>query len=117
MIRSRATGRATAANPVGVYRAYHLHDLLERVREGFAQLDAGTIDLFELDELIHHYGRCARELRKFCGSRPEDCDHAAQTLARLREQGQEIDWWEAGGAATRDRSPTLTSLTRPPDSR
>lgn len=117
MIRSRATGRATAANPVGAYRAYHLHDLLERVREGFAQLDAGTIDVFELDELIHRYGRCARELRRFCGSRPEDWDHAAQRLARLREQRTEIDWWEAGGAVTRDDSPTLTGLTRPQEPR
>lgn len=104
MIRSLTTGRPTAPNPVDVYRAHHLHDLLERVREGFAQLDAGTIDVFELDELIQRYGRCTRELRRFCGSRPEDWDPASQTLAGLRAQGQEIDWWEAGGAATRDRS-------------
>jgi hypothetical protein len=32
------------------------------VREGFARLDAGEIDAFELDDLIHHYKRSAREL-------------------------------------------------------
>lgn len=42
--------------------------LLERIRDGFARLDAGQIDVFELDDLIHHYKRCARELWKFCGS-------------------------------------------------
>jgi hypothetical protein len=104
VIRALAKGRGAAENPVGVYRAQQLLDLLERVREGFAQLDAGVIDVFELDELIHRYGRCARELRRFCGSTAEDWDHAARTLARLREQGEEPDWWEAGGAAMADRS-------------
>jgi hypothetical protein len=73
--------------------------LLERAREGFAQLDTGVIDVFERDELIHRYGRCARELRGFCGSSPEERDHAAPTLDRLRERGEEPDWWEADGAA------------------
>ena len=98
MIRSRATRPSTAADTVGAYRAHQLRDLLERVREGFAQLDADTIDAFELDSLIHRYGRCARELRRFCGSRPEEWELAARTLAQLNEQGEEIDWWEAGRA-------------------
>jgi hypothetical protein len=29
--------------------------LLDRVRDGFARLDAGEIDVFEMDELIHRY--------------------------------------------------------------
>jgi hypothetical protein len=39
-----------------------LRALLERARDGFARLDAGEIDAFELDELIHRYKRAAREL-------------------------------------------------------
>ena len=36
------------------------------VREGFRKLDAGEMDAFELDELIHRYKRSTKELWKFC---------------------------------------------------
>jgi hypothetical protein len=39
------------------------------VRAGFAQLDSGEIDEFDLDDLIHHYKRSAGELWKFCPCR------------------------------------------------
>ena len=35
--------------------------LFEHVRERLARLDAGEIDAFDLDELIHRYKRSARE--------------------------------------------------------
>ena len=64
--------------------------LLEHVREGFARLDAGELDAFELDELIHRYKRSTRELWKFCNlGRPE-------TVAWMLENEGEIDWWAAG---------------------
>ena len=60
------------------------------MREGFARLDAGELDAFELDELIHRYKRSARELWKFCNlNRPE-------TVAWMLENEGEIDWWAAG---------------------
>ena len=35
-------------------------------------MDAGELDAFELDELIHRYKRSTRELWKFCNlGRPE----------------------------------------------
>jgi hypothetical protein len=86
--------------------AYHqtqLRALLDRVRVGFAQLDAGDIDEFDLDDLIHHYKRSAAELWKFCGSTGGQCLQAARTLQYLSEQGEEPDWWDAG-ASRRDRS-------------
>jgi hypothetical protein len=70
--------------------------LLDRVREGFARLDAGEIDAFDLDDLIHRYKRSAHELWKFCGSSGSEWERAATTLAWLREQGEEPDWWDAG---------------------
>jgi hypothetical protein len=84
-----------------VIAAYHqeqLRALLERVREGFARLDAGEIDVFELDDLIHRYKRSATELWKFCGSSGGEWEQAAGTLAYLRERGEEPDWWEAGAS-------------------
>ena len=70
-------------------------------REGFARLDAGEIDPFELDDLIHHYKRSARKLWSFCGSTGSQWEHADRMLKFLRESGQEPDWWQAG--APRER--------------
>ena len=70
--------------------------LLERVREGFVRLDSGELDAFELDELIYHYMRSAKELWKFCGSTGSQWESAARTLAMLREDGEESGWWQAG---------------------
>jgi hypothetical protein len=75
--------------------------LLEHVRAGFARLDAGEIDEFELDDLLHHYKRSAAKLWTFCGSSGGQGLLAANTVAYLREQGEEPDWWERG--APRDR--------------
>ena len=71
--------------------------LLDRVTDGFARLDTGGIDVFELDELIHRYKRSARELWKFCGQTGSDRVFAARTLEFWRQQGEELpDWWDAG---------------------
>jgi hypothetical protein len=81
---------------IAAYHEEQLGLLLERVRDGFVRLDAGEIDVFELDELIHHYKRSAVELWKFCGSSGGAWVRAARTLAFLREKGDAPDWWEAG---------------------
>jgi hypothetical protein len=81
---------------IGAYHEEQLRGLLEHVREGFARLDRGEIDAFELDELIHRYKRSARELWKFCGSSGSGWERAAKTLAFLRADGEEPDWWSAG---------------------
>jgi hypothetical protein len=81
-----------------------LRTLLEYVRAGFAQLDAGEIDELDMDDVIHHYTRSATELWKFCGSSGGQWQHAAHTLAYLREHDEEPNWWERG-APRRTRSP------------
>ncbi len=81
---------------IAAYHEEQLGLLLERVREGFVRLDAGGIKVFDLDELIHHHKRSAAELWKFCGSSGGAWVRAARTLAFLRYEGDEPDWWEAG---------------------
>jgi hypothetical protein len=73
------------------------------VRDGFAQLDSGEMDVFELDDLIHRYKRAAAELWKFCGSSGAQWLQAASVLSSLRERGEEPGWW-ARSAPRRDRS-------------
>ena len=66
------------------------------MRHGFARLDAGEIDAFELDDLIHRYKRSARELWKFCGQSGSEWLTAARTLEYLEEHGEPLpDWWAA----------------------
>jgi hypothetical protein len=79
--------RREARRVIGAYHEEELHRLLEHVRAGFAELDAGKIDVFELHDLIHRYERSARELWKFCGSSGSQWERAASTLALLRERG------------------------------
>ncbi len=74
------------------------------MRAGFTQLDAGEIDEFDLDDLIHHYKLSAAELWKFCGSSGGQWPRAANALRYLREHGQEPNWWKSG-ASRRTRSP------------
>ena len=88
---------------MGAYHEEQLLALLEHVRDGFARLDAGEIDAFELDDLIHRYKRSARELWKFCGQSGAGWEHAASMLAWLREDGDEPDWWQAGEPRHRRR--------------
>jgi len=96
--------RRAARELIAAYHQSELRALLERVRSGFAQLDNGEIDEFELDGLIHHYQRSASELWKFCGSTGGQWLRAARSLTYFRDQHDEPDWWEAG-TPRRDRSP------------
>ena len=88
---------------IAEYHEQQLRLLLERVREGFAKLEAGEIDPFDLDDLIHHYKRSAQKLWSFCGSAGAGWERAALTVEWEREQGEpETDWWEVGRPRRRD---------------
>ena len=100
---SKAARRA-AAELIGSYHQHQLRRLLEHVRVGLEQLDAGEVDEFELDDLIFHYKRAAAELWKFCAVSGSRVEEAASTLAYLRGRDEEPDWWERG--RPRGRKPT-----------
>ncbi|MGQ0434558.1 MAG: hypothetical protein ACT452_19395 [Microthrixaceae bacterium] len=87
-------GTLPEARPiVAAYHQEQLRALLERVREGFARLDAGEINEFEVDDLIHRYKRATKQLWLFCGSTGRQELHAAAALAQWRDRGEERDWW------------------------
>jgi len=88
--------RRAARELVVAYHHSQLRELLEHVRVGFSRLDAGDIDEFELDDVIHHSKRSATELWKFCGSSGGQWQQAASALRYLREHGEDPNWWEAG---------------------
>jgi hypothetical protein len=96
-IEDEKARRRAARRLIGDYHDEQLRLLLQHVRDGFEKLDAGELDPFGLDELIHRYKRSARKLWSFCGSSGAGWERAALTLESLREQGEEEpDWWAAG---------------------
>jgi hypothetical protein len=100
--------RRAARELIGAYHEEQLRGLLEHVREGFARLDRGEIDAFELDELIHRYKRSARELwssarpRAQTGSAPSGCSYScAKTAAVLLLIAEAVDkGFVVGGCPT-----------------
>jgi hypothetical protein len=87
--------RRAARERVGNYHRAELRHLLDHVRDGFARLDAGEIDEFELDDLIHQYKKAAAKLWSFCGSSGGQWLQAAKTLQYLEATGEPgRDWWE-----------------------
>jgi hypothetical protein len=87
--------RRAAREVIAAYHEQQLRALLEHVRSGFAQLDAGEIYVFTLDDLIHRYKRAAGKLWQFCGSTGGQWLHAANMLEFQRERGEQPDWWAA----------------------
>jgi len=86
--------RGAARAAVGAYHEGELARLLEYVREGLERYDAGEIDAFEFDELIHHYKRATQKLWSFCVGGGAHVYSTARTLEWLREQGELPNWWE-----------------------
>lgn len=92
--------RAERRAAIETIRCYHdaqLRLLLEHVRDALEQMDAGALDGFEVDELIHRYKRSTRELWKFCGQTGSAMLRAALTLDYSRDHGEEpMDRRDAG---------------------
>jgi hypothetical protein len=69
-------------------------DLLGHVQAGFDRYDAGEIDAFGLDDLIHHYQLAAKELWKFYAVSGGHVEIAVRTLELWEERGETPDWWQ-----------------------
>lgn len=83
---SEKARRREAREIVGAYHQEQLRILLGDVRDGFARLDAGEIDEFDLDDLIHRYNRSARKLWSFCGASGSQWLQAAAALEYMRDR-------------------------------
>ena len=95
---SKAERRAARA-AVGAYHEAELARLLEHVREGLARYDAGEIDAFELDDLIHHYKRATQKLWSFCSGGGSQIYSTAKTARVAARRGRAPELVGPGGAA------------------
>ena len=92
---SEKAERQAARDLVERYHRAELLALLGHIRHGFAQLDAGQIDEFDLDGLIHRYKKAAAKLWAFCGTGGSQLLQAARVLQSAETTGQPYrDWWE-----------------------
>lgn len=94
MIDSSKAERRAARATVAAYHETEVSKLIERLRAGLARYDAGEIDAFELDDLVHHYKRASQKLWSFCTGSGGQIETAARTLRWLRQHGGQPDWWE-----------------------
>ena len=93
MASEKAQRRAAIAL-LATYHEAQLADLIEHVRDGLARYDAGEIDAFELDAVMHRYQRAARELWKFCSVSGAHALSVARLLEQSAAAGDLPDWWE-----------------------
>jgi hypothetical protein len=94
--RDTKAARRAARERVGRYHEARLKELLDHVRDGVARYDAGELDAFDLDGVIHQYTRAARELWKFCAVTGSQALYTAGMLDYWVKEGEEPDWWERG---------------------
>ena len=92
--RTKAQRRADQATLLAYHEA-RLAELLDHVRTAIAEYDAGTLDAFAVDGIIHRYTRAASELWKFCAVSGAQAETAVRTLEWWRERGEAPDWWQA----------------------
>ena len=93
--------RKAAREAVGAYHEAELARLIEHLRDALSRYDAGEIDAFDVDELVHQYHRATQKLWSFCVGGGAHVESTARTLKWMREQGEEHDWWAAGASRRR----------------
>lgn len=96
--------RRAARALVTTYYEAELAGLIEHVAEALERYRSGELDASQVDDLIHRYGKAARELWKFCwsGGVGSNIEFVARALEWRVAEGDAPDWWEA--AAPRERS-------------
>ena len=87
--------RQAARSVVADYHHAQLGELVAHVGQAVDRYRAGELDPFEVDHVLFHYSRAAKELWKFCNSFPVE-----MAAAMIREQ-QLPDWWERGAPRAR----------------
>lgn len=99
--RSSKAERPAARDRVAAYHEAQLGTLLAHVRTSFDAYEAGRIDAFELDDVIHRYQRAAKKLHSFCVGSGSQVELAARTLEWLESEGNQPDWWKEADSTRR----------------
>lgn len=82
--------RRAARAEVSAYHQAELAKLVARVGDAIDRHRAGELDAYDVDEVLHHYSRSAKELWKFCNL------GTVEIVAHVIRNEPSADWWEAG---------------------
>jgi hypothetical protein len=100
------TRRRAARETIAAYHQARLDELVSHVAAAVDGWREGSLDVYDVDEILHRYQRAARELWKFCwATGGGHVEWVADQLHRLAEDHEAIDWWERG-APHRRSNPT-----------
>lgn len=87
--------RRVARARLGAYHEAELAKLIDRIRDGLTCYDAGEIDAFELDELVHRYKRATQKLWSFCVGSGSHAVTMVRALERAEQEDDLPNWWAA----------------------
>lgn len=90
-----------ARERVGRYHDEEVTKLIDRLRAALARLDAGEIDAFEFDDVVHQYKKASQKLWGFCSGGASDIKHAARILEHEQAAGEARDWWQLAAPRAR----------------
>jgi hypothetical protein len=91
------TRRRAARETIAAYHQARLDELVSHVAAAVDRWREGSLDVYDVDEILHRYQRAARELWKFCwATGGSHVEWVADQLHRLVEDHEAIDWWERG---------------------
>ena len=95
--------RRAARELVAGYHESQLAGLLEHVADAIDAHRAGTLDVHDVDEVIHHYYRAAQELWKFCWSSGVGAhiEIVARMIHEPIDDDDPVDWWQHGAPRKR----------------
>jgi hypothetical protein len=87
--------RQAAREAVAKYHEIQLAALVERVGSAIDRFRDGQMDAFDVDQVLFHYSRAAKELWKFCNLGD------TELAANIMRERPAVDWWQRGAPMKR----------------
>lgn len=87
--------RQAAREAVAKYHEIQLAALVERVGSAIDRFRDGQMDAFDVDQVLFHYSRAAKELWKFCNLSD------TELAANIMRERPAVDWWQRGAPMKR----------------
>ena len=92
---SAKSDRQAAREAVAKYHEIQLAALVERVGSAIDRFRDGQLDAFDVDQVLFHYSRAAKELWKFCNLGD------TELAANIMRERPAVDWWQRGAPMKR----------------
>jgi len=87
--------RQAAREAVAKYHEIQLAALVERVGSAIDRFRDGQMDAFDVDQVLFHYSRAAKELWKICNLGD------TELAANIMRERPAVDWWQRGAPMKR----------------